>query len=1280
MSDSESDFEEDSGSEQETRQSANSRSSRTVRNKVKYRDDSEDESDEDEPARERQKRVGVKVDTNRAKVQKVSYKDESSEDEVNYGAKKKSKSDYNDIMAKMKNNRGAVNKSTSRESSEEESEGEEVEEVKDSNNGVEKSNYKELMSKMKNNKKVAIKRYSSKDTSEDDDDEDEEAKNIASKIVSNTKAFSAKAYSEKIKNDVKNKSDEDEEESENQSDDSVEQEKRNERISNDKEEQSSDFDSEDYEKEVEEKPKKRSKKEDSDSDFQPDADELQRVNKRVRKQMRYNTSDLFDSEAESDDDEDWEYWHKSRKRKGPARERKLRGPVYSDDSDDLTKSDVRSNEVTSERDLPPQKQIEFEAWSEFINFSQHTVAAMGTAKKKKTAILWEIEFTDSWNPYTAGKKEVSMYLTLHKDQLKINKKDLDLRIDVLGKYLPDVNIKEDGFKCSKNQKFPYALIVLMDKGDLKYQDEWSQFVRFCVHTPEVDPFLAEPKHIRDFILGLFLDRKAVSSILKPFPHFYQENITRLCKIFEFYLKSAYDGKPLAAYDEIRDIYSIAECLDERLDGPVGECRPGSLALLERLTPPHWYWHYKTMDHKKDFWQHGLIRRILYDVQNKILTENDAACQLGVTTDMVACAVQRSKPENDEDLSLTVKQYLELEFGKEEDFWNEDSTQNMMDDVRNRVITVDNAAFQLGVTSAKVMENVGEIKTEAEVEAEKAVAKEKQQKAKQTSSKPKLSPLELQIKMAEGKNEDDLSAYEKMRLNNMRQKLEMFRMMGMDEERKAYQDSMPTTKRVVKNNYIAPREKSSRLKKIADQKEIERENEDFYEDSKVERQSPAWVGRFTPHTAVKSTSSHTQMLSDEEMRTLLHVPKLTIATNELIANNLDYHKGERFMQRLYAEVEDLGEEENLKEDGRWEGMRLIGGGKVSNQELVSLDMRGDIVGFGDRVGGVGFWLGEKSLVYRPHNLAVCRTLFVGSGEDTQLVSASHDGTVRVLDFAKQEFELMYSWHKQSSVKQGVVWIEPVDRNNWLVNCEGGDVLQLDRRDPVVKPLLQLKEAMRSSYTDYSNRLGTASAAKVVTPALSGSNISVHPVNKTLFSICDKETVDIYDIRNIKACVSSMHHLNLPAMGKGNAQFGAMNYHAGSGWSNSGTHFMTCPRIKGLQGSISTQSAFDLDSGEVTEWPGDRHQSVTGVNMLLCQGAVWCPWEENIFFASVNKKVSTVMGSNYGLVGVDVESGETVMDLNLSSAANLLGVHPSRPQIVVGNSSGPGVIEIFYSTEN
>jgi len=849
-----------------------------------------------------------------------------------------------------------------------------------------------------------------------------------------------------------------------------------------------------------------------------------------------------------------------------------------------------------------RKQLLYDAWSEFVNFSQHTVAAKGkSGSKNKSSPLWESQFTNAWNPYEAGQEEIVLFLNLHKSHLNTDQTDLNVRTEALQKYLPDLHFGDDWESFLTSQKFPQPLVVMMRKSSIKHNAEWNEFVKYCIRIAKVDPFLAEPKHFRDFILKLFFNWKATDSILKPFPNFYQENIKHLISVLEFYLKSAYDQKPLDQSDEVKDILDIAECLDEHLDELIGEYDADSQDLLERLTPPHWYWHFKKRNQKKDFWQNKLVKRILDDVQNKILTENDAAWQLGVTPDMVACAMQRGKiqndPLNDEDLSFTLKQYLKMKPGKEEDFWKEESTLAVMEDVRNRVVTLDNAAFQLGVTSAKVANNVGEIKTNAEAELTKRFQK------RCSIASPRAS---------------------------------------------------------------SPR--SPRLKMIADRKEMERETGGLQNGSRIERQSPAWVGQLTPEAKNPDSKHHSRKLSDDEMRSILHVPKMTVPTNELIANNLDYRKGERFMERLSAEVEDLDEEERLRDSGMWKGMKSVGESNVSTQELVSLDMSGDIVAFGDRTGGVGFWLGDKSLVYRPHNLAVCRTVFVGSGADTKLVSASHDGTVRVLDFEKQEFEMMFSWHKHSnsSSRDGVVWIEPVDRNSWLINCEEGDVLMVDQRDQSVNRLLKLEEARRSTYLD------------CVMSSLTGSNISVHPVNKNIFSVCDVETVDIYDIRNVRERVAFVDHPNPPSSRMhGSTQFDALNYHGGSGWSNSGAHFMTCPRLKAMQGTINIRPATDLSSGMVTEWPGDKHQSVTGVNLTMCQGATWCPWDENVFFASVNKK-SGKLGSKWGLVGVDVESGETVMDLNLSSPVNLIGVHPSRAQIVVANSSGPGVIQIFNSS--
>merc|ERR1711874_411985 len=109
----------------------------------------------------------------------------------------------------------------------------------------------------------------------------------------------------------------------------------------------------------------------------------------------------------------------------------------------------------------------------------------------------------------------------------------------------------------------------------------------------------------------------------------------------------------------------------------------------------------------------------------------AAWRLGVTADMISCAIQKGDPKYEnvdrmgENASLTIRQYLDLGFGTEKQFWIEASTKMLIEDVSNRVVTLDDAAFQLGIAADRVMKKVGKIKSDRQVHDEK-VAKLKQE--------------------------------------------------------------------------------------------------------------------------------------------------------------------------------------------------------------------------------------------------------------------------------------------------------------------------------------------------------------------------------------------------------------------------------------------------------------------------------------------------------------------------------------------------------------------------
>jgi len=428
------------------------------------------------------------------------------------------------------------------------------------------------------------------------------------------------------------------------------------------------------------------------------------------------------------------------------------------------------------------------------------------------------------------------------------------------------------------------------------------------------------------------------------------------------------------------------------------------------------------------------------------------------------------------------------------------------------------------------------------------------------------------------------------------------------------------------------------------------------------------------------------LSPEDLSAIIPVPKLTIGATELIASEVEYYKGERFLHRLGSEIEICGSGEKIQKDiniGNW---IQEGGGKVSNDEIISMAISEELIAFGDMGGGLGFWLGEKHLLLRPHNMPVCSTFFTGSGAGTSVVTASHDGTVRVFDASKQEFSLAYSWNKRYKYKQGVVWLEPVDQNLWLVNCEEGDLLNLDRRDRKVNKILSLPNSRRScqshnlmSEKEYSRNTLRCEDEVYVTPALFGSNIAIHPKDSNLLSLCDDETVLVYDRRNLQKPISTISTSS--KFDSSTTTNSTLSHHCGSSWSQSGKHFVTCERnsfsykrksSQNLQGSFNLYLNAQLTDTDLVAKKINSKLNVQSQIFTSGQGVVWSPWQDDVFYYMSNHAVNR----NGMVMAVDVNSGDVLGKLDLpTQASNMMGFHPTRPQLVVANLNETGDVIIY-----
>ena len=324
--------------------------------------------------------------------------------------------------------------------------------------------------------------------------------------------------------------------------------------------------------------------------------------------------------------------------------------------------------------------------------------------------------------------------------------------------------------------------------------------------------------------------------------------------------------------------------------------------------------------------------------------------------------------------------------------------------------------------------------------------------------------------------------------------------------------------------------------------------------------------------------------EEAINNFNHIPKFDLRVQELLEISPAYHKSRILLDSFSEDFKQVRVEEKLEAKSDWSKFKLLQDNMVSINLLSSLDSCNDFICFGTKAGGVGVALAGRSFTIRPHNREVTRTLFIGNNSSAGVLSAALDGTVRMTDLVQQSVCLEYSWDRSYSVKQGVNWLEGRDTHNFLLAC-GIDIKQIDIRS---KDVLELFEVDKS---------------KVVT------NLSVNPVNENLVSVSRDNSVQIWDLRKAREAV-----VTLP--GHGAAVL------AGGGWSSGGTYFATS-----VEGNWANRDMTVVYNGrnfsEILNWEGARFSPSTA--------STWCPWEETLFFTSMEMREHG--STKQGVVAVD-----------------------------------------------
>ena len=137
-----------------------------------------------------------------------------------------------------------------------------------------------------------------------------------------------------------------------------------------------------------------------------------------------------------------------------------------------------------------------------------------------------------------------------------------------------------------------------------------EFIKFCT-IRKIDPVFAIPSHVRSFLVNVFTS-KIKPSNLSSSPKFFSDNVRGICQSIEQVLKFCQvSGLKLLQTREMMEVIEQAELMDT---GEVGEGKLGEL-----LAPEHWYSRYCGQQHSKEFWKHGLMRRMLADITSGHLT-------------------------------------------------------------------------------------------------------------------------------------------------------------------------------------------------------------------------------------------------------------------------------------------------------------------------------------------------------------------------------------------------------------------------------------------------------------------------------------------------------------------------------------------------------------------------------------------------------------------------------------------------------------------------------------
>lgn len=245
--------------------------------------------------------------------------------------------------------------------------------------------------------------------------------------------------------------------------------------------------------------------------------------------------------------------------------------------------------------------------------------------------------------------------------------------------------------------------------------------------------------------------------------------------------------------------------------------------------------------------------------------------------------------------------------------------------------------------------------------------------------------------------------------------------------------------------------------------------------------------------------------------------------------------------------------------------------VSNAAISALDSSADFVSYGTDEGGVGIFLGSRSVTIRPHSDGVTNVILAG----TRIISSSLDGTIRTFDLHKKLVGLTYSWDMTSDSKHQVLGMAIKDKTSYILDCNE-KLINFDPRDKGYHVLSEMDKCSDSA-----------------------SQISIASTRSNLVSVGRENGVYIFDMRNSKEALWWTNGQNIS--------------HAG--WN------ANCKEY-GLYDEYGPV-VYDVVGGV----PQTKKRLGVPRKMTKSElkGDLWCPWQSSIFFHV--KRASLELANNH-----------------------------------------------------